>query len=238
MQKIVIIGGSNAFWEIDELVNDINAINPTYEIIGVLDDNPNFYGKHFNNLILDGPLEKVKLFNDDVKFVFAIGSNKTRLIRAQILERLNIPIERFETIIHPTAKIYSTAKIGYGCIIHYGTVVYNHTIIDSLVVISSNCVIAVGNYIGKCALLGSNITTTTGVYIGDYSFIGSSTSIGENIEIGPGALIGMGSLILRKVSPGMVIIGNPPKILDKVAISEKIINEWENRKKLVIINKN
>jgi len=230
MQKLVVIGGSNAFWEISELIDDINKIHKKYEIIAVLDDSPQLIGKQYNDLIVEGPVEKAKDFPDDVKFIFAIGSFRTRLIRNKILERLAIDEERFETLIHPTAKIFSTSKIGYGCIVHYGTVVFNHTIIESFVVIAANCVIAVSNYVGKGALFGSNITTTTAVKIGSFSFVGSSTSIGENVEIGPGAQIGMGSLILKNIPTGSFVLGNPPKILDKVEVPEEIIKDWEQKK--------
>ena len=47
MQKLVIIGGSNAFWEISELIQDINKIENRYEIIAVLDDNPGLIGNKY-----------------------------------------------------------------------------------------------------------------------------------------------------------------------------------------------
>ena len=229
MQKLVNIGGSNAFWEISELIDDINKVQNKYEIIAVLDDSPQLIGKQYNDLIVEGPVEKAKDFPNDVKFIFAIGSFRTRLIRNKILKRLAIEESRFETLIHPSAKIFSTARIGYGCIVHYGTVVFNHTVMESFVVIAANCVIAVSNYLGRGALFGSNITTTTGVKIGSFSFIGSSSSIGENIEIGPGAQIGMGSLILKNIPAGSFVLGNPPKMLDKVEVPQEIINDWEQK---------
>jgi sugar O-acyltransferase (sialic acid O-acetyltransferase NeuD family) len=231
MQKLVIIGGSNAYWEIDELIKDINSIKPTYEIVGIYDDNSAIIGKSFNGIVVDGPIEKVKKYDNDVKFIFAIGSFRTRIIRSEILKKLDIPNSRFETLIHPSAKIFSTAKVGDGCIIHYGTVIFNHTQIEDFCVIAANCVIAVDNLIGKGALLGSNITTTTNVKIGNYSFIGSSTSIGENIEIEPGAQIGMGSLILKDIKAGAFVLGNPPRVLDKVEVSDYIFSEWQELKK-------
>jgi sugar O-acyltransferase (sialic acid O-acetyltransferase NeuD family) len=226
MQKIVIIGGSNAYWEIDELIKDINSIQPTYEIVGIYDDNIALVGKDFNGVLVDGPIEKVKNCQSDVKFIFAIGSFKTRLMRSDILKRLDIPISRFETLIHPSAKIFSTAKVGNGCIIHYGTVIFNHTQIEDFCVIPANCVIGVDNLVGKGSLFGSNVTTTTNVKIGNYSFIGSSASIGENIEIEPGAHVGMGSLILKDIKAGAFVLGIPPRVLDKVEVSDEIISEW------------
>lgn len=231
MQKLVIIGGSHAFWEISELVNDINKISPTYQIIGVLDDSPSLKGKIYNDLVVEGPVEKARTYDADVKFVFAIGSHRTRMLRPLILERLAIPEERFVTLIHPSAKIFSTAVVEHGCIVHYGSVIFNHTIVEPFSVISANCVIAVGNFIGRGTLFGSSITTTTGVKTGPYSFIGSGTLIGEQVEIGPGAQIGMGSVVLKNIPAGAFVLGTPPRMLDKIEVPQAIINQWEHTKK-------
>lgn len=230
MKKLVIIGGSNAFWEIKELIADINAVAERYEIICVLDDNPALIGKKLDHLVVEGPLDKAASFDKDVAFVFAIGSFRTRLIRKDILARLKIAEHRFETLVHPSAKIFSTAKIGNGCIIHYGSVVFNHSIVHSFSIVSANCVIGVSNVLGTGCLLGSNITTTTGVKIGSFAFVGSSVSIGEFVEVGPGAQIGMGSLLLKDITPGSFVLGNPPRLLDKVEVSENVIDEWNKIK--------
>ncbi len=227
MQEIVIIGGGYAFWEIHELIEDINEKSPRYKVIGILDDNTALHGTSLKEIPVLGPVAKAKTLPASVKFIFAIGSFRTRIIRSKILEALQLPEERFETLIHPTAKVFSTAKVGHGCIIHYGTVVFNHTRIESFAIIAASCVIAVNNLIGRGSLMGSSITTTTGVKVGPYSFIGSGTNIGENVEIGPGAQVGMGSLILKDVKEGIFVLGNPPRMLDKIDVPADIIQEWE-----------
>ena len=231
MDEIVIIGAGNAFWEISELIDDINAITPKYKIIGVLDDNKSMNGKTLGEVKVIGAIDRAKDFDKKVKFVFAIGSYKTRLLRKKLLERIGIEEERYVTLVHPTAKVFSTASINHGCVIHYGSVIFNHSVIDSFCTISANCVIGVGNLIGKGALLGSNITTTTGVKIGSFSFVGSSCSIAENKEIGAGAYIGMGSSIFKNIPPGTFVLGNPIKALNKVEVEKEIIDIWLNFKK-------
>lgn len=237
MKKLVIIGGGNAFWEISELIKDINKIKLQYEIISVLDDNEELTNKNLDEIVVQGPISKAKEFPPNVQFVLAIGSYKTRLIRKSILERLELSEDRFETLIHPTAKVFSTAKIKSGCIVHYGSVIFNHTILEAFSIISANCVIGVSNIIGKGALLGSNITTTTGVKIGPYSFVGSSCSIAEGKEIGPGAYIGMGTLVFKNIPAGLFVLGNPIKVLDKTEVPKQIIIDWEEYKKQILNNK-
>jgi Serine acetyltransferase len=228
--RLVIIGGSNAYWEINELIRDINLESPRYEVVGVLDDNPQIIGRDYNGVKVDGPIDKATNYPSDTQFVFAIGSHSTRIIRQQVLARLGIPVERFATLVHPTAKIFSSASVAPGCILHYGTIIYCDTQIGPFSIIAANCVIAVGNIIGRGALMGSSITTTLGVKIGCFSFIGSGTNIGEGVEVGPGAKVGMGSLVLRDVPEGAFILGQPPRILEKVEVPQCILSEWAETK--------
>lgn len=229
--KLVIIGAGYAYWEIYDLILDINnAGGETFEIAGVLDDNQDQWGQEFHGVKVSGPLDKASDFPDHVKFVMAIGSHKTLSLRHSIIKRLGIETSRFQSLIHPTAKIFSTAEVGSGCIIHYGSVVFSFSVLKPFVIISANCVIAVKNLIGQGAMLGSNIILTTGVKIGAYAFIGSSTTIAENIEIGPCAKVGMTSNVFKRIKPGMTIFGNPSKYLGAVTVDEEILGIWEENK--------
>lgn len=228
IQKLVLLGASTAYWEIKQLIDDINAVEERYEIVGVCDDNKDLEGLVYDGITVQTPLEK-SLEHENVKYILAIGSYHTRLLRQDVLTRLNIPEKLFETLIHPKAKIFASSSVGHGCIIHINTVVFNHSVIEDFVIVAANCVIAVGNYIGRCALLGSSIVTTTGVKIGDSCFVGSGTAIGENVEIEPGAQIGLGSLILKNINAGVFVLGNPPRMIDKTDVAESMIAKWKDK---------
>lgn len=163
--------------------------------------------------IQKGPLNLENKFPSYVKFVFVIGSYKTRLIRNEILKKLKIPTNRFETLIHPTSKVYSSAKISNGVIIHAGSVIYNNSKIGPFVVIVANTIIGANNIIGEGALITSLVSTTSSVKIGSYRFIETSDLIGEIVEIGPGSLVSIGSFVHRSIKPGSFALSNPFKII-------------------------
>lgn len=51
------------------------------------------------------------------------------------------------------------------------------------------------------------------VVIGDYVYIGASSLIMPGVTIGDGVLVAAGSVVTKSVPPGMVVAGNPAKIL-------------------------
>lgn len=135
VQEIVFLGASAAFLEIIELIHDINKVESRYKVIALLDDDVALHGKIIEGIKVEGPLSDVKKY-PTAKFVFGIGSIKTRALRIEILKRLAIPKERFITLIHPNAKIYPSARIGYGCIIHHGSVVFYASQIKDFAIIA------------------------------------------------------------------------------------------------------
>lgn len=230
LTKLVILGAS-AYSEICEIIYDINKVKKTYEVIYLLDDNEKLHNTKIEGVEVKGPLILADKFPDYIRFVFGIGSYKTRLIRNEILKKLKIPTNRFETLIHPTAKVYSSAKISNGVIIHAGSVIYNNSRIGPFVVIVANTIIGANNIIGKGALITSLVSTTSGVRIGSFCFIGTGSVIGENVEIGPGSLISMGTFIHKNIKSGSLALGNPYRVIHREIISDEIINEWDKEKK-------
>jgi len=218
--------GASAFPEIHELIKDINIITESYELIGILDDNTELLGTEIEGIPVIGKLDKASEYPENVKFIFGIGSYKSRLDRSQILERLNLPDERYETIIHPTAKVYRSATIGNGVIIYPGSIVFNGSQVDSFCIIVANSIVGARNILGRGCLLTSLVSLTSDVKVGSFSFIGTHSSVAEGVEIGPGSMIGMRSFVVRNVLPGSVVMGNPMKIINKIEVPKKIIDEW------------
>ena len=232
VKKLVVLGAT-AYSEVAGIIYDINRKEEKYKVIAILDDNVELHGTKFEGVEVGGNLELVHDFPEDISFVLAIGYYPTRITKYHILKRLGLPDNRFETLIHPDAKIYPTASIGAGCIIHKGTIVYNDCIISPYVLIIANTIIGNRNLVGKGAIVASLVSTTGRVKIGNFSYIGTGSLIAENIEIGPGAMIGMGSLILKDVKSGYFTLGYPPKgQIPDVNVPQEIINEWEKSKNI------
>lgn len=52
-----------------------------------------------------------------------------------------------------------------------------------------------------------------GVTIGDHVWIGADATILKNVKIGNNCIIGAGSLILRDIPDGCLVVGNPARIV-------------------------
>lgn len=226
-QVLLHVLGASAYPELAELIRDMNAAGCNYHVAGLFDDDPHWQGQSVEGVPVLGPL--VQAGQDSrVQLVFGIGSHRTRLHRFEILNRLNLPFERFETLIHPEAKVYSTARVGYGTILHCGSVVANGTEVGPFSVILFNSVVGANNRIGPGALLASHVVTNSRVKIGASAFLASSVTVAESVKVGSGSLVGLGSVVFRDVPPGAFVLGNPPRVIEKVEVPLSVLEADKN----------
>ncbi|MDA0194125.1 MAG: hypothetical protein O2887_03770 [Bacteroidetes bacterium] len=219
MIDLVIIGGSTAFFEIIGIITDINAVNKRYDVVGILDDDEKLHHTNIMGIPVLGKISKAKEFKGQVKFVFGIGSMKTRLIRHEILSNTELDYGCFESIIHPNASIDNSAIIGPGCIIHPGVAIGNHATLDGFNIVAVNSAIGPFSRIHEQSMITSLCLVLSNATIGKNCFIGAMSCITENVRVEKGVFVGVGSIVTRSISEGSYGMGNPFRVLNVVDVS-------------------
>ena len=145
-------------------------------------------------------------------FFWSLISSSLRLNSVKRLKNLKIPLDRFETFIHPSAIISKDVKIGYGVNISSFVNISPNVTINNHVNIFSQCMIghdtSISNYtyVSNNAVIGAKIKICEGV------FIGMNSTIRENVILKPWSVVGMGSVVLKNVRKNKTVIGNPAKV--------------------------
>lgn len=224
--QLVILGAS-AFGEAASLLRDINAASeePRYEVVALLDDNVDAHGTTVHGVRVAGSLAAWSDYAD-AKFVFLIGSHRSRVIRRDILARLAIPRERFVTLVHPTANLFGGVTLGVGCLIYSGAVVFNDTSIEDFVLVLPNSVIGAFGTVATCSLIASSVSIGSNVRVGPCVHIGAGAVVNEGIELGAGAQVAMASFCVRSLPNGVFCMGNPAQALSKIDIPDALAETW------------
>jgi UDP-3-O-[3-hydroxymyristoyl] glucosamine N-acyltransferase len=213
MMDLVIIGGSTAFYEIFGIIREINLRHEKYRVVGILDDDQSLHGKTLLDVPVLGGISKASELKNNARFIFGIGSMRTRMIRHEILKKTGLEPAHFETIIHPNTSIDPTASIGPGCIIHHGVAIGNHVTLKGFNVVAVNSALGPYAYIDSLAMITSLCLVLSSSKIGKNSFIGAASCITENIVIEKGCFVGVGSMVTRSLAEGSYGIGNPFRVL-------------------------
>lgn len=217
-KKIIILGTGGNCIDILDAINEINQIKKTYEIIGFLDDDMNKWEKDYYGVKVLGGLIKAKEFRNTY-FVNGIGSPNNFWKKEIILKKLDIPLECFETIIHPTAFVSKLSNIGKGTVILQNTTIASNVYVGNHVIILPNCAINHDDIIEDYVSIASGVCVSGGVIIKESSYIGSGSTLIGNIIVNKNTLIGMGSVVLKNVDEKSIVVGNPAKFLRRLNIA-------------------
>ena len=213
-KRIIILGtGGNCI----DILDTINAINETrrpgtYECVGFLDENEQNWGKKHYGVAVLGPLKSAMVYSDHV-FVNGIGSEFNFWKKRAIISTTNVPDDRFETIIHPSASVSSMARLGYGTVIFQNVTITSHVKIGNHVMVLPNSVISHDDVIGDYTCVAGGVCISGGVTVGHSCYLGTNSAVMGNVKIGDYCLIGMGSVVLASVDDNQVMVGNPARLL-------------------------
>jgi len=213
-KKVIIFGAGGTCLDILDTLLEINKQNnDCFDFIGFLDDDEKKIGTKFLGYNVIGKIINYKYFLQDksIFFINGIGSPKSYKIRKKIIKNLDIPEERFLTIIHPKAYISSFSQIGYGSVIFANVTIGVNVQIGNHVLILPNTVVNHDTKIGDYTLIASNVSISGNVKIGENCYIGTGSCIKENISISSFSLVGMSSNVINDVEENSIVFGNPAR---------------------------
>lgn len=215
--NIVILGGEGDGVVVASLISDIQKQNPNIKLLGFLNNSKETEILGFPVL---GDLSDWKIFESDknVFFITALLKTKHSFQRSNLINGLQIPLDRYCNVIHPTATISDYSEIGIGVVIGpYVTVMPN-------VVIGNHCSFRAGASIGHdCQIndfcyMGPNATMAGRSVLRKGAHIGPNASVLDGKIVGEHALLGMGSVALKNIEAFKVYFGVPSR---KIGITFK-----------------
>lgn len=211
-RKLVILGGRGNGAVVASTVEDLNDARPSYDIVGFVNDGSEAEVNGYPVLgALTESTVRPLLDDPDVDFFWSLVSVKLGAEFQQRLRALQIPPERFATIIHPTAVVSRFAHVGHGVAIqplaHVGPNVriHDHVHVFAQAMIGHDAVLEDFSYVANNACIGAGVHLREGAYVGT-----NATTI-EHIELGAWSLVGMGSVVLRSVAAQTKVAGNPAR---------------------------
>ena len=207
MKDLIIVGASGFGREVLQWVKDINNANPTWNVLGFLDDNLNALDTYECDYKVIATIEDYSPKAGD-NFVIALADPALKEQKIRLLESKGA---KFVSIIHPESRIGDFNKIGKGVVIYPGARITVNATIGNFVVLLDLTTIGhdavVGDYSTICGGCGIN----GHVNVGPRVFIGSHVTTAPSVKIGEGAYVGTGSAVVTNIKAGYRVFGNPAR---------------------------
>lgn len=212
MKNLIIIGAGGVAKEVSLIVQQINYLEPTWNLIGFIDDNIKMFGEIINGYSVIGGLETLNSYEGNCDVIVAVADYK---IKKYIVERLNNKFS-FATIIHPRVWIHEYMTVGEGSIIYEGAIITSNVKIGKHVLISPKCGIGHDSIIKDYVSLLWNVNISGTDVIEEGVLIGSGATIIQNKIVGQGSKIGAGSVVINNIPSWSTVVGVPGKVVTNI----------------------
>jgi len=206
MKQLVIIGAGGFGREVAWLVEDINKVNPEWQISGFVDDDDTILGTKINGYEVLGNLEWLK--KQDIYAVCALGDPKTKKKIIVSLENTKV---KFPVLIHPSVIKSDLVDIGDGCIICAANVFTVNITIGKHVIVNLDCTIGHDAVIGDYSTILPSVNISGCVTFEQCVNMGTGTQIIQGVKIGANTTVGAGSVVVKELPPNCTAVGCPAK---------------------------
>ncbi len=209
MSRLIVLGAIGNCRDLAEAVLAGGA--PGCELVGFLDDAPALAGTRVGDLPVLGGLQLARSLDASTVFVCGIGSPRSYLGKATLIDQLGLADHRFVRVAHPSAWLSPSASLGAGSVLLGHANVAAGVQLGRHVIVLPGSVVGHDTRIGDHSILAGGCCVSGGVEIGESCYIGAGAILRDGVHIGARALVGMGAVVVRDVPASAVVIGNPAR---------------------------
>lgn len=208
-QKVVIIGTGGFGREVLDVIDAVNQVAPSYEMLGFITE-PGYQqpGEQINEAPVLGYFDWLEAHKHEVKAVCGVGAPHVR--RRLVQQAAQAGVEFF-TLVHPRAILTRWVTLGTGVVITAGCILTNNIRIGDHVHLNLD------STIGHDVVIEDYVTVSPGVHVSgnvtlkEGSFIGTGANLIEGKTVGAWSVIGAGGVVIADVPPNVTAVGNPVK---------------------------
>lgn len=207
--KLVVFGaGGHA-----KVVIDIIEQQGSYEITGLLDDDPKYQGQRvFGYPVLGTRADLPVLISAQLHHaVVAIGDNTDRAAVARHLDQLGW---RLASAVHPRASIGRGVNIGPGSVVMAGCVVNADAYLGAQVIVNTGATVDHDCRIEDNVHIAPGCHLCGNVGVGRGSLLGAGATVTPGVRIGSKAIVGAGSTVIHDVADEARVSGSPARPLN------------------------
>jgi len=201
MKDIIIMGAGDLAKDVAWLIERINEVNPTWNLLGFTEKSEIDTFQGYPVLGQDDVINNY----EDVYIVCALADAS---IKEKIINNLADNI-KIATLVDPSAMVHKSAEIGEG------SLVFANALVGVEAKVGKQCVVLYNSSVNHDVVLGDyttvypNATISGRCQIGKYCEIGTGASLIQHISVCDNAKIGVGAAVFTNIKNPGTTFGNP-----------------------------
>lgn len=203
---IVIVGAGGFGREVAWLIERINAMRPTWNILGFVDDAE--WGCVSGWDVL-GNTDWLLAYEHPLAVAVAIGSSDARKSVAEKVmanHRLLFP-----SLVDPSALTSESVRYGKGCIVCAGAILTVDISLGDFCIVNLDCTIGHDAMLRDYVTLYPSVNVSGAVELGACVEMGTGSQVIQFNAVGAKTIVGAGAVVTRDLPSGCVAVGMPAK---------------------------
>lgn len=204
---LVLVGAGGLGREVAALVEALNDRQPTWDLLGFVDDDPELHGTSILGYPVRGDVNWL-VRQKHLHFALAIGSGDER---RSIADRLASTDVQPATLIHPTVSPHRTVTLGPGTLLCNGAAPTVDLQIGPYTVLDQRCTV------GHDAVLDAFVSVRPGAHVSGAVHLETGVTLGTGavvlpeVTVGAHATVGAGAVVTNDLPPDCTAVGVPAR---------------------------
>ena len=209
MKDIAIFGVGGFGREVLALIQNINQVEPEWNVLGFFDDGYE-KGLIINGYPTLGTVDDLNRWKTEIAVAICIGNP---VVKKKVFDNIHNPKVSFPTLLHPSVWIgdHNYVEMGKGCIVCAGNLITTNVRIGDFVILNLGCTVGHDTVIKDYAAFMPSVNISGEVVIGEGVYVGTGAKIINQIEIGEYVIVGAGAVVSRSLPAHCTAVGVPAK---------------------------
>ena len=234
MKDLIILSSGGYAQELLWVVDDLNAIHPTWNFLGFVDPgSPLKKGQIYYDRPILGGWDDAPDPDKETYFACGIGTPDIRKKECVEAERRGY---KPALLVHPSVIIAKHVAIGEGTIVGAGCILAPYAEIGRHCAINLQVAIGHNSSIGDYCVISPGAQILGGAVLEKGVFIGANATVYLGRRVGSGALVGASSFLLTNLAPRKSAIGVPASVFSQ-ATGAGICTMQESKNRIVSTKK-
>jgi sugar O-acyltransferase (sialic acid O-acetyltransferase NeuD family) len=206
---LVVLGAAGFGRETLDVVAAVNRVQPTWNLIGVVDDAPsetNLERLAALGVRHLGGLTEALALTGSLHFVVAIGAPG---IRERLAHRCEAAGWQPATLVHPSATVGALTRLGAGTVLCAGVAVSTNVDLGRHVHLNPNVTVGHDTSCADFVSLNPGAIVSGDCRIGTRCLVGAGAVVLQGLSVGPDTVVGAAACLTKDAPSGVVVTGVP-----------------------------